>query len=84
MADKRHLRVMVRDPKTNTKKPVAEFVLDGDKMKAAYHSAHFKVSTNRDGIQMGKDTFYPWDKADFLDALEKAYSNSSTTFVERV
>lgn len=84
MAEKRHVRVMVLDPKTNEKKPLAEFELDGDKMRAAYHSPHFKMSMNKTGVPMGKKTFHPWDKGEFLDALELAYSKSSNTFVEQV
>jgi len=84
MAERRHLRVSVLDPQTNKKHPVAEFRLVGDNLKAKWFNPHWKRSTSKDGIRMGSKTFFPWDKAEFLDALEMAYGDSSTTLVEQV
>lgn len=79
----RKLTVYSIDLNDMKKTEMAEFSLVGDKVKSKFSNKMFEREMTKEGIPTAKGTYKPDDGADFMDALEKAYTRSSTIIVER-
>lgn len=79
----RKLTVYTVDLNDMKKTKMAEFSLEGDKVKSKFSNKLFEKEMTKEGIYTPKGTFKPEDGKDFMDALEKAYTRSSTIVVER-
>ncbi len=82
MAAKKHLTVYSVNPSTMKRTKLAEFKLSGDKVDATFEDKHFKHECVTEGIVVRGRVFKPEDGAKFMEALEQAFSRSSTIAVE--
>jgi hypothetical protein len=78
----KHLTVYSVNPSTMKRTKLAEFKLHGADVTASFDDNRFKHEINTEGIVVRGRVFKPVDGAKFMEALEAAFSRSSTIAVE--
>ena len=79
------LALMSVDPDTLEAEELARFTLDSDgEVQASWKDPYARLDMLTDGIQVLNETYRPTDGAKFMLALEKAYTNSSFMYVQKL
>jgi hypothetical protein len=82
VAAKKHLTVYSVNPSTMKRSKLAEFKLHGDDVQASFDDLRFRHEMQNEGIVLRGRVYKPADGAKFMEALEAAFSRSSTIAVE--
>ncbi len=78
----KHLTVYSVNPSTMKRTKLAEFKLRGAEVNASFDDNRFKHEILTEGIVVRGRVFKPVDGVKFMEALEAAFSRSSTIAVE--
>ena len=81
------LKASVRDLNTLEKTELAIFELENDEVKVKWNpeaNSDFRELIEYGGTVTGKGVFFPKDGKDFMEALPKAFSSSSTVVIEEI